>query len=91
MTAKKDLKPGSFYWVLPVFDHDLPSLFEDDTSDEAHEWRANHWSNKVQPAMFVGFESDGSSEAPRWTYLDVEEDWGWPVRWIGEELIPPTL
>lgn len=41
----KDLKPLSFYWVLPAFDGDLDGEFEE---------VKNHWQNKEQPAMCLG-------------------------------------
>ena len=37
------LKPGAFYWALPVFDPD--------TDEE--------WVNKEQPARFVGYGTYG--------------------------------
>lgn len=62
------LKPGSFYWVLPVFDADTD---------------ADHWSQKVQPALYLGDD--------RWSFIGFDEsDEQWPVRWAGEEITVPS-
>lgn len=74
-----ELKPGSFYWVLPVFDVDFGS--DDMTFEDCY----GHWTQTEQPARFEGLDENGNE---KWIYLgqDVDETNWWPVRWIGKEI-----
>lgn len=67
-----NLKPGSFYWALPVFDPDTDL----------------GWQNEEQPARFVGFTDDGREVwfwlGVRGNLPDGASDW--PARWFGAEI-----
>lgn len=79
-----DLIPGHFYWVRPVFDVDFtPPGFnhQDDCFEES--W--NHWWNKEQPALFIGYDEVGEE---KFVYLGQHQDLNnyWPVCWVGNEI-----
>jgi hypothetical protein len=87
MTDHSDLKPGSFYWVKPVWDVDLtPPGFEgQEYSDKMFEAMSEDWRQKEQPARFSGYSANGDEQ---WQFIgqdDDEENW-WPVCWIGPEI-----
>lgn len=73
MTEEADLVPGKFYWVMPAHDPD----------------RKEEWEYYAQPARFRGFING----ADVWDCIGVESSPDcpndWPVRWIGEEIMPP--
>src|SRR5208282_65796 len=73
------LKPGSFYWVRPVFDVDFTPP-GDDSFDAAY----NHWTQQDQPARFDGYDENGNE---RWFFIGVDsKDPIWPVCWTGKEI-----
>jgi hypothetical protein len=75
MTERVNLKPGSFYWALPVLDPDTDL----------------EWMNKEQPARFVGSTDDGREVwfwlGIHGNLADGASDW--PARWIGAEIVYP--
>jgi hypothetical protein len=83
------LKPGSFYWVKPVFDVDFvpPGFTGHAYEDVPFENCYNHWTQQNQPARFEGYDGNGNE---KWIYLgqDVDESNWWPVCWIGKEIEP---
>lgn len=83
MTERK-LVLGRFYWVLPVFDVNVDvGNFPD--YDSAFEAMQAHWTNREQPARFVGYRDDGEEQ-----FMFIGEDGvsDWPVRWVGMEIMP---
>lgn len=86
MSDERKLTPGSFYWVIPVYDVDfVPPGFEgQEYSPAMHEAMRDHWTNKVQPARFVGY-FNGNPDWPRWLYIGHEED-DWDAIWVGKEI-----
>lgn len=84
------LKPGAFYWVQPVFDVDFtPPDFEgQECSDALFEAAWNHWSQREQPALFLGWTETGDE---KWVYIGYEAGsahpraW-WPVKWVGAQI-----
>ena len=46
------------------------------------------WETDLQPARLRGISDTG---APLWNFLDGVHDDDWPVRWRGDELVPPPL
>jgi hypothetical protein len=80
------LEPGALYWVKPVWDVDLvPSGFEGkEYSDEMYEAMKEHWTQKEQPARFIGYDPSGEE---RWLFIGQDDDdsW-WPVCWVGERI-----
>lgn len=89
MTEPADLKPGSFYWVKPVFDVDFtPPGFEDvEYTDVVFNAIWSHWWNNEQPALFLGMK--GNSEHFVLIGQDRSREDPWPVCWIGDEIKKP--
>lgn len=85
--SRDNLNPGSFYWVVPVWDVDFkpPGFEKQEYSDAMYDAMAAHWSQNKQPARFEGYDDSGQE---RWIFLgqDVDADSWWPVRWIGDEI-----
>lgn len=81
------LKPGSFYWVKPVFDVDfIPPGFENKEHSEAlFDAAWNHWTQQDQPARFDGYDENGNE---KWFYIgmDLSEE-PWPTCWVGNEIV----
>ena len=73
MTDRNNLKPGSFYWAMPVLDPDTD----------------NEWENDEQPARFHGYDKDGKRLwhwlAVEGDGPDGSSDW--PDRWVGDEIV----
>jgi len=71
-TARRNLKPGSFYWALPAHDPDTDL----------------EWQNKDQPARFAGYDEEGRELwfwlGVEGENKDGVSDW--PSIWVGEEI-----
>ena len=85
---RKELKPGSFYWVRPNWDTDLvPQGFEGkEFSDEMFAAMESHWSQNEQPALFVGY---GLGDEERWSFIgqdDPDDGSWWSACWVGSEI-----
>lgn len=89
MTEAADLKPGAFYWVIPVFDVDFtpPGFENEDYSGEVFDAMRSHWTQCEQPARFEGLDKNGNEI---WFYVGYnwkdELSNPWPVCWIGKEI-----
>lgn len=76
------LKPGSFYWVKPVFDVDFTPP---DKPEAEFDERYDHWTQQEQPARFSHY-TEHNEEV--WVFLGIDEFEAqpWPVCWVGAEI-----